>query len=107
MTEISPEDSQAELEDAKQNCMEVALQEAVKEHQLELAELTRPKDKIRQGTNADHDQAKVDLELGLEGVRKAGHQLSIRSSMQAAHKKYTLAHLTKILAVFWLGTINN
>ena len=31
MTETSPEDSQAELEDAKQNCMEVALQEAVSE----------------------------------------------------------------------------
>merc|ERR1719464_2436038 len=45
---------------------------AVLESELaELAKLQAEMDKIRQETNADYKQAKADLELGLEGMRKA------------------------------------
>merc|ERR1712048_625191 len=50
------------------------LDEGLKELQAELAALAKLQaemDKIRQESHADYVQAKADLELGLEGVRKA------------------------------------
>merc|ERR1719198_141892 len=51
-----------------------ALKEQVSEIEMELAAITKEQaemDKIRQEENADYTKAKADLELGLNGVRKA------------------------------------
>ena len=69
MTELGIEDSQAALENAKQNCMEVDLQTEVKELQPVLAELIRLQaemDQIRQGSNADLSVPLVYLVTRLE-----------------------------------------
>jgi len=50
------------------------LKEQVKELELELGQITKEQaemDKIRQEAHADYVKAKADLELGLNGVRKA------------------------------------
>jgi len=52
----------------------VSLTEDIKQLEQELAALTKSQsemDKIRQEENADYQEARADLSLGLEGVRKA------------------------------------
>merc|ERR1712190_646503 len=56
------------------NAKSVQLKEEIKVLETELAALTKDQaemDKIRQEENADFTTAKADLELGLNGVRKA------------------------------------
>merc|ERR1719380_159390 len=68
--EISKLSSKIEMDSARS----AELKEEVKELQSELASIAKAQaemDKIRTESHADYVQAKADLELGLEGVRKA------------------------------------